>query len=195
MKERWSLVIHAVLLLGGVCAYFKQPDDVVWQFVRGESNVRVWERIWFALAAVALAISLSLRVRLDTQPMESKNEQGRAGPLRIASDFLQALGIGSLLPIAGFILLVLGETTFSVLCYAFENNSGSELAGTAVPRSATTGRGERRESLSRHAGLLCAFLSMVAFSITLSDRLADYLFAGSALIAVLANLRRRRTWY
>lgn len=206
MTERGSLVVYAVLVLGGLCAYLKQPDDVVWHFVQGTSNVRVREHICFAIAAVTLALSLLLRVQIDTQLVESRSEQEDSGSRRIASEFLQAVGIGSLMPLAGFILLVLGQTAFSVLRYSLGKKADDDLAGTdgtppssrhgiqLLTRPAMVGRGERRKLLSRHAGLFCAFVSMVTFSITLSDRLADYLFAGSALIAILANLKRQSVW-
>ena len=101
--------------------------------------------------------------------MESRSEQEHAGPRRIASEFLQAVGITSLMPLAGFILLVLGQTAFSVLRYTFGKKADSELAGTdgtppgsrhgiqSLPRPAMAGRGERRELLSRHPDCFAPF--------------------------------------
>jgi len=84
------------------------------------------------------------------------------------------------MPLAGFILLVSGETTFSLIRHRF-----GKQGACRSPRNGW------REHLSEHAGLCCAFLSMVIFSITLNDRLADFLFAATALISILATLRRK----
>ena len=122
-----------------------------------------------------------LRVQIDNEL--GKSDRRLFKPDRaVAGDFLQAVGIGSLMPLAGFILLIFGETAFSLYRYKFSGKT-EETDGIARP--------PRREILlSRHAGLGCAFVSMLIFSITLSDRLADFLFAGTALVTLLASFRR-----
>lgn len=181
MKERSSLAVHDVILLSAICTYLVEPDDVVWQFIRGASNVRSLEHVCFAIAALILAISLWLRIRVDTQRGDTKSDHGKARHQRIASEFLQAVGIGSLMPLAGFLLLVVGETVLAV----FRSGSKSDRPISQATPDPQSGW---KELLSRDAGLCFAFLSMVIFSITLSDRLAEYLFAGSALVTILTNL-------
>jgi hypothetical protein len=180
IDERCRLLGHSTLLLAAVCTYLKEPDDVVWQFIKAAPDFRVREHLCFALAAAALGGSVGLRVSVDTDIRKSDRIRSSSDPRQIFSDLLQAVGIGSLMPLAGFILLVAGETLFGMVRYK------------KIPYLALEQDASWKDSLSKHIGLCCACLSMVIFSITLNDRLADFLFAASALVTVVAFVLRRK---
>lgn len=187
--------IRAALLLAAVSTYFIEPTNVVWALIGSAPNARVWEHICFGLAAAALGLSIWLRMTNGGERYESGFSDSR--PQRISSDLLQAVGIGSLMPLAGFILLISAELVLAMLRHARAKQVKSRLAQGDTSKqhlvyTVSQPSAGWRESLAEHIGLCCAFVSMVIFSITLSDRLADYLFAGAALIGVVASLLRRR---
>ena len=168
-------MLRIALLLTALATYVVSPDDVVWRFIRGSLHCRTLEHLAFSIAAVLLGIALCLKVRSSTSRVLS--------PAREAlGSLLQAIGIGFLLPLPGFLLFVLGDLSITLL---FRERQPAFLGGPAISQSVTwTG------ALAEHIGLCCAIASMIVFSIVLVDRVADALFTISALISLFASSRR-----
>jgi hypothetical protein len=103
----------------------------------------------------------------------AKNAGG--GSNRFVGDFVYAIGLGSLLPIAGFAVLVAGE--------------GARLLRLAVRGDAPMIESDSgwRRALRREAVKWCLVVSMVVFVITLKDRVADVLVAASFVIGLICN--------
>src|SRR5579862_2553331 len=98
-EYRHQTLLHQLIVFAGVFTYLIDPDDIVWRFVRDTSAPRLWERLLFILAAILIAIGaiLCTRARRLRRPH-------RLGEL------FYAIGLASLLPIAGFLILVAGES-------------------------------------------------------------------------------------
>jgi hypothetical protein len=187
--NRLSLIIRAAALTVGLSTYLISPDDVVWRFIKTVPNARVLEHAVFVIAAVILGFALLLKVKASAH-LENQGSHGPSRITAIVADLLQAIGIGSLLPLPGFLLLVLCDVAASLLLYS--RNSIAEDPGT----ERSSGRAGRplqafrwRDALAAHLGLCLAFLSMAIFSATLIDRVADVLFGMTALVSVAANAR------
>ncbi|MGB8539985.1 MAG: hypothetical protein WCD57_26410, partial [Acidobacteriaceae bacterium] len=121
-------------------------------------------------------------------------------------NLLRALGIGSLLPLAGLLLLVSGELIISVLLHRYEIHVGmgsgtTTLKGTSnatepsivISGSSATATAPWKISLGRNIGLWCACISMIIFSILLIDRVADVLFGITGSASLVTYLRRNRS--
>lgn len=179
-----SFLTRLALLVAGAATYFFSPDDVVWRFIRTRPHARILEHGIFGAAAAILGIALLLRI--EARGRQESHDSSHAGAA--VASLLQSAGIGSLLPLPGFLLLVIGDLAVSLL---LDRRSGEGPAVGAA--SGTAGKGRPgfwwRGGLAANIGLLCAFISMVIFSVTLRDRLADVLFALSALVSVAASLR------
>ena len=188
-RDRLGLIVRAALLLVGLSTYLISPDDVVWRFIRAAPHSRVLEHAVFGTAAAILGFALLLKVKVSVQ---SENEDGH-GPFRITStvaSLLQAIGIGSLLPLPGFLLLVLGDAVASLLLGGRHSTAENPRAGRDFRPARSFLQGSRWSSaLATHTGLCFAFLSMAIFSVVLIDRVADVLFAMTALASVAANWR------
>ena len=178
--SRLSVILRAALLLLGVSTYLISRDDVVWHFIKASPHARVLEHVFFGLATALLGLALLLKV-ISSAHQEDPESRDRSRITAIVANFLQAIGIGSLLPLPGFLLLTLGDLAISLLLDsrqpiaegpAIEPLHGSRWAG----------------ALARHIGLCLAFFSMAVFSIVLIDRVADVLFAITALISIAAKL-------
>jgi hypothetical protein len=165
--NRRSSIIRAAALTAGLCAYLISPDDVVWRFIKTSPNAHALEHAAFALAAAVLGLALLLKVKAAHSRIAA-----------VAASLLQAIGIGSLLPLPGFLLLVLSDVAASLFLYG--GNSIAE-AGKTLPAF------RWKDALASHFALCLAFLSMAIFSATLIDRLADVLFGITAVVSIAAN--------
>jgi len=188
--NRWGLIVRAALLLAGLSTYLISPDDVVWRFIRTAPHARALEHALFGIAAAILGFALFLKVKASAHP-ENRDSHGPSRITGTIVSILQAIGIGSLLPLPGFLLLVLGDVVASLLLYGRHSaaedprseGEDSRRAGGPLPAF------RWRDALATHLGLCCAFLSMAIFSVVLIDRVADVLFAMTAFVSVAANSR------
>ena len=187
--NRLSLIVHAALLLVSVSTYLISRDDVVWRFIKTAPHPRVLEHALFGVAAAMLGFALLLKVKASANP-ENQHSYGRSRITATGASLLQAIGIGSLLPLPGFLLLVLGDTAATLLLYGRH----SIAEGPGAERDSHRDRSPLQASrwgnaLATHMGLCSAFLSMAIFSVVLIDRVADLLFAMTALVSIAANSR------
>ena len=188
--NRLSSIVRAALLLVGVSTYLIFPDDVVWRFIKTAPHARVLEHALFGVAAAILGFALLLKVKASAHP-ENQHSRGRSRITVTVASLLQAIGIGSLLPLPGFLLLVLGDVAASLLLYGRHSTAedprseGEDSRRAPGPLQAF----RWRDALATHLGLCCAFLSMAIFSVVLIDRVADALFAMTSLVSIAANCR------
>jgi len=185
-----GLIVRAALLLAGLSTYLISPDDVVWRFIRTAPHARALEHALFGIAAAILGFALFLKVKASAHP-ENRDSHGPSRTTGTIVSILQAIGVGSLLPLPGFLLLVLGDVVASLFLYGRHSTAEDPRSEGEDSRRA---RGPLqafrwRDALATHLGLCCAFLSMAIFSIVLIDRVADVLFAMTAFVSVAANSR------
>ena len=174
-RDNLPSMLRPTLFLASLATYFASPEDVVWRFIKLNPDARRIEHFAFGIAATLLGVALVLKVQASV----SRDPPGTRTTI---ANVLQAIGIGSLLPLPGFLLFVLGDLGISLL----PTKRRSTLSRQPLGAQTASWRG----ALVEHIGLCCAFVSMIVFSAALIDRLADALFATSALIALLAGARR-----
>jgi hypothetical protein len=187
--DRWGLTVRAVLLLVCLSTYLISRDDVVWRFIRTAPHARALEHALFGIAAAILGFALLLKVKGGVH-VENQDGRGSSRVTATIASVLQAIGIGSLLPLPGFLLLVLGNLAVSLLLDGKHSNAedlGVEWDSRGARRPFQSPRW--RDALATHLGLCFAFLSMVIFSVVLVDKVADVLFAVTALASIAANSR------
>ena len=188
--NRLGLIVRAALLLVGLSTYLISPDDVVWRFIRSAPHARALEHALFGIATVILGFALLLKVKASAHP-KNRDSHGPSHITAAIASILRAIGIGSLLPFSGFLLLVLGDVVASLLLYGRHSTAEDPRSEGEDSRRAC-GRLQAfrwRDALATHSGLCCAFLSMAVFSVVLIDRVADVLFAMTALVSVAGNSR------
>jgi hypothetical protein len=188
--NRLHWIVRAALLLAGLSTYLISRDDVVWHFIKTALHPRVWEHSLFGLAAALLGVALLLKVSESVHP----KSQDRSRITAAVASFLEAIGIGSLLPLPGFLVLALGDLGTSLLLdrrqwMAEDPRTERDLDRAGHPLHAS----RWGIAFTAHIALCCAFLSMAVFSVLLIDRVADVLFAVTALVSIAANLRPFRT--
>jgi hypothetical protein len=182
------MIVRTALLVVGLSTYLISPDDVVWRFIGTSPHARALEHALFGIAAAILGFALLLKVKASAHPQN----QDSLGSSRITAvaNLLQAIGIGSLLPLPGFLLVVLGDVAASLFLYGSHSTAEDPRAELEPRRVSGPLRAFRwRNALATHVGLCFAFLSMAIFSVVLIDRVADALFAMTALVSIAANCR------
>jgi hypothetical protein len=188
--NRLSLIVRAALLVVSLSTYLIFRDDVVWHFIKSGPRPRLLEHVSFGIAAGILGFALFLKVKASAHP-EIQSSHGSSRIIATVASLLWAIGIGSLLPLPGFLLLVLGDLAISLLLdqrHSTTEKPMSEEEGSRRARGPLQAS-RWRDALSTHIGLCCAFLSMAIFSVVLTDRIADMLFAITALVSVAAYSR------
>jgi hypothetical protein len=110
--------------------------------------------------------------------------------MAIVANLLEAIGIGSLLPLPGFLVLVVGDVATSLFFHRKHASFGDSGAERVLPRTISPSRAFRwSDALATHLGLCFAFVAMIIFSVVLIDRVADVLFGITALVSMAANAR------
>jgi hypothetical protein len=173
-EYRHQTLTHQFIVLAAFLTYLIDPDDIVWRLVRDTSTPHLWERVLFILATILIAAGAALSTWAHTVRVVSVRLRIRPCYL---GELVYAVGLGSLLPLPGFVILVAGESLriFRLIRREQDQSHPPPVIGW--------GRAFRKEAVK-----WAIFLSMIAFVITLKDRVADVLVALSFLIGLLLNL-------
>jgi hypothetical protein len=185
---RHPFLVHGVLVLVCWSAYGFDRVDVVWRFIRDSGHAQTLEHYSFALAALLIGLGIWLGAWPSGRGANLAFRNPNAIRRRSLGEILHAIGIASLLPVAGALLLILGESIRSTLyarwkIHAFTRQSGSS-ANPSLPAASSLSL----RFFARYVSGICAFLSMLIFSITLRDHQADALFATTAVVFVVSRL-------
>jgi hypothetical protein len=183
---RHPFLIQSILVTFCWLSYLFDREDVVWRFIKGSPNSRLLEHLAFGLAAVCIACGILLGA-WPSGNREVAGQTPRSIRRRSLGEIFHAIGIASLLPVSGSIAFVCAESLRSIH-YArlrIDASTSSPFAQAAAPSQ--DGNHPIRRIFLRHIAGICAFLSMLAFSITLSDRVADALFAATGLVFIVTR--------
>jgi hypothetical protein len=174
-EVRHQQLLHRLLVLAAFLTYLIDRDDIVWRFIRSTpGEVRMLERSIFAAVTILFVIAALLCTRSRMRPA---SEPGRKAAF--VGEFLYAVALGSLAPLAGFLILVAGEA-LRISRLALRDDTARKMP-VSLPAAL------RQESLKWG---LC--LTLVVFTITLTDRLAEILAGLSVLVWLTLNALRRR---
>lgn len=168
---RHPVVLHQVIVGLAFGTYVFQRDDVVWQVVRnaGAPLDVTLERAAFGVATLLVGMSAVLCTWYQRH--------------RSLGELLYAVGLGSLAPISGFMILVGGE---ALRIYRLRARDRALAQNPATPESMSASQleGGWRSSFAKW-GILA---TLMVFTITLQDRLAEILAGLVFLAAIAANL-------
>jgi hypothetical protein len=200
-EDRHPVLVHQLLLLVSVLTYLTDPEDVVWRYIKHTSDARMLEHLCFVAAAVALGAGAWLCTWATAKGLSAESTDPGPSRMRDTGEILHAIGIGSLLPLAGFLVLVCGETIRigrreilrTHTAQQCDVSTGEWQEGKVAKlqifpsHSLPTRSSAWRQAARIYIGAWFAFLSMIVFSATLLDRLAEILFAATLLVSLLAH--------
>jgi hypothetical protein len=197
-EYRHQTLVHQFIVAAAFLAYFVDREDIVWRFVKESSAPRGFERFFFTVATVFIVVvaAICTLARVYRRPesatgMESYRHLHR---LRYFGDLLYAIGLASLAPLWGFIILVAGEILRIFRLIRREDPRAQNflqhpLSTTSplLPPAAQEFHSRLGKAFRQETVKWGLFLTMVVFVITLKDRLAEVLAAASFLIGLLLN--------
>ena len=197
-EDRHQTLLHQFLVAAAFLTYMIDRDDVVWRFVKDSTASRELERSLFIVATLFIAFGAGV----CTWARAYRRPEGtiRVGLYRYLrhprhlGDLSYAIGLGSLFPLCGFVLLVLGEALRVLRLIRLHDERTQNLqqgpAPVAPPPSYPVAK-ERdsgwRNAFRKEAVKWGLLLTMIIFVITLKDRLAEILATFSFLIGLLLN--------
>jgi hypothetical protein len=176
LEYRYPLAFHLALVAAAFLTYLFDPVDVVWRFVGGSASPRLLERTAFGVATVVMLAGAALCTRAWTSGAHRARHLG---------SFLFIIGIATLAPLAGFILLVVGE---GLRILRLEARERLEISRGNAPVPARLRLWP--DAVIREAMKWLLVLTMVVFVATTSDRAAEYLAAGSVVLGTAI-----RAWF
>jgi hypothetical protein len=179
-------LIHGLVLLFGWDTYLLDRDDVLWRFIRHSPQSRLLEHLSFGGAAAAMGIGILLGCWRTDRDYRAEGWTQGVIRRRCAGEILHGIGLATLVPVAGFVLIVCGETIRSLRYARLKVRIAREHGGGVpggIPITAPPGPAWKWLVLSQ-AGMWCAFVSMVIFTIILIDHAADRMFGITMLVSI-----------
>lgn len=101
-EYRHPTLAHQLIVGAAFLTYLFQPDDIVWWFVEDRPSPHTLERTFFIVATLLIGVGAAICTRSRVLPGQKRQRYS-------FGEFLYAIGLGSLAPISGFVVLVVGE--------------------------------------------------------------------------------------
>jgi small-conductance mechanosensitive channel len=165
-EYRHQTLIHQLIVGAAFLTYLLDRNDVVWRFVKDTAVPHQLERLAFIIATLLIAVGAAICTWAGVY---------RRSQQRYLGDVFYSIGLASLMPLAGFVILVAGDV-LRVLRLSLRAGDHTEEIHRAWRRAF------RQEAVKW--GML---LTMIVFVITLVDRHAEILAAASFLVGTLLN--------
>lgn len=197
---RHQRLIHQFIVAAAFLTYLFRRDDIVWQYVKNTTAPHELERALFLIATLWIAAGAAIATlarAFGNPPRTADDEPYRyLRESRYLGDLIYSVGLASLAPLSGFLILVIGEALRIFRLMQREDAASQYLRQRSlciVCLLADTRRRERRpawrEAFRQEAVKWGLLITMIVFVITLKDRLAEILAATSFLIGLLLNTR------
>lgn len=200
-ERRHQMLIHLLIVGAAWSTYVIEKDDVVWRFIKDHgAAARPLEHLSFLAATLLIGLGAYIctwaDVRLITgrrttqtrEEVRDPSSSRRKDVLRLHyfEEAVYALGFASLLPLAGFIILILGE-----LIRLGRLSLSYQVSPENSPHLRVVGGANWAAAIRLEFLKWGIFVSMVVFTITLIDRHADVLIAATFLLWIFIDWRSR----
>ncbi len=208
-EQRHGTPLRELIVAAAFSTYLVDRDDIVWRFVRASEASRRWERLFFLLGTILILFGAALCTwaRANKIAAGPDGSNVREGPYRFIrypghlGDMLFTIGIASLAPLSGALLLVAGEALrlFRLILRGEWLNRDAAQRGSSprgseprslwlVPDQSSIRTPNWGQAFRREAVRWGIFITMVVFTATLIDRLAEVMAGVCLLAAALLNL-------
>lgn len=198
---RDQTLLHLVVVGAAFATYLADPVDIVWAVVEHRPDARLLEHLCFASATVLIGAGAWLRtsafasepIRLENSESRENNERGEGSkrglglrPSGYIGSVLFSVGVASLAPLPGAVILVLGESVLALRLILLERTfSGDRDASAESPSSWV---GAVREESAKWG----IFVTMIVFTWLLIDRVAEFMAIASLIVWAVLNYRAFR---
>jgi hypothetical protein len=179
-EYRHQTLLHLVVVGLAFLTYTIQPDDIVWALVKNHTTARTLERLVFGTGTIMIvsAVALQTWVAAYQRPDVAKSLPAFDLPYYFGR-LLFAFGIGQLAPALGTTILLAGEIFLVLRLQARNRNSEFSLQKFAANWKAAFRKESSKWGLA---------VTMIVFTLTLKDRVAEILAVASFLLWVALNM-------
>lgn len=195
-EYRHQTLVHQLIVGAAFLTYLIDREDVVWRFVKDSATPHGRERLIFIIATllIALGAAICTQARAHGRPKRSVGTEPHifSSHPRYLGELCYAIGLGSLVPLAGFVVLVGGEAlcVFRLIRREAQNSLEPPLSAPrslALPGAEETNPSWRRAF--RHEAVKWGILiTMIVFVITLKDGYAEFLAVATFLVGTSFNV-------
>lgn len=189
---RHQALLHLLVVTAAFLTYFIQRDDIVWAGIKDSPQNRLLERSLFALATLLIGAGAGIcsweRMHPKFSVVGSSATHGSVEVYsylsypRYAGSLLYSVGLGSLAPPLGFVILVAGEALLG-----FRLLRARGVFKLAEPSSLPQSASGWGLAIRREAGKWGLFVTMIVFTILLVDRVAEILAVASLFVWLVLN--------
>ena len=182
-EYRHQTLVHQLIVGAAFLTYLIDREDVVWRFVKDSPTPHRAERLIFIIATLLIALGAAICTRARAHGTSHT---------RYLGELCYAIGVGSLVPLAGFVVLVGGEAlrVFRLIRPDRQNSLEPPLSAPrslALPGAEEPNPGWRKAF--RHEAVKWGILiTMIVFVITLKDGYAEFLVVASFLVGTSFNV-------
>lgn len=192
LEYRHQTLFHLLLVGVAVLTYLCYPVDLVWALVRSHANNASLERVVFGVGALLLLGSAVLETWAKARPglLARSNRlvlhgrvQNQVARTSLYARILLVLAVGLLLPWAGTVVLLAGETILIARLFFWNEESAAGRQFRSLSSAGSWGSGFR--AAAPRWGLAA---SMILFAWTLQDRIAEVGAACSMVLWLALNV-------
>jgi hypothetical protein len=199
-EYRHQKLVHQFIVAAAFLTYLIDRDDVVWRFVKDSAAPQELERALFTVATLFIVVGAGICTWAlgHHRPESTTGVEPHRFPRypRFLGEFLYSIGLGSLAPLSGFVILVGGEALRLFRLIRRVDDHGQQVqphpSTAPIPLASATAKETNSrwgKASQQEAAKWGIFLTMIIFVITLKDRLAEILAATSFLVGLLLNAR------
>lgn len=206
-EYRHQTLLHLLVVGLAFLAYAFQRDDIVWVLVKHHTIYRtLLERIVFGIGALEVLCSAALETwaraygfsaaEVEVASPARDETYRRLEHLIYVGRLLFASGIGLLAPISGTVILLVGEVSLVARLFVRNSNTTNLQAldrdrifpalHRLLPAQGLSAKW--KYALRKEASKWGLAITMIAFTLTLRDRLAEILAGASFLLWLALNL-------
>ena len=106
-------LLHQFLVVAAFLTYLIDRDDIVWRFAKDNAAPHSVERLVFIVATLFAGAGAGIctwaRASVPTAPAEGVERPRLLNRARYLGEWCYAVGLASLVPLSGFVILVGGE--------------------------------------------------------------------------------------
>lgn len=192
------ILIHQAIVAAAFATYLADPEDIVWRFIKHSPNSRLLEHVIFLLATIFIGAGALLCTTAHASRGNSTAGTAKFSPFIFPSrdsldagyfgEWIFAVGLASLAPIWGAVLLVAGEG-LRLLRLARRDRSEFQSAHlNPASDQRTSPPPQWPHAFRLQAAKWGIFITMILFSIMLTDRLAEIMALVSVTAWMILNL-------
>jgi hypothetical protein len=200
-EYRHQTLLHLLVVGCAFLMYIIQRDDVVWFAVKHHVSYRAFlERLVFGAGALIILVSAILQTWAFALHFGSGAETSavayRYRKIPSAVYFgrlLFTVGLGQLAPVCGTVVLLTGESI--LVLRLLRRNSENIVADFISSRKHFSNQGfglNWKEAFRKQASQWGLAVTMIVFTVTLQDRVAEMLAGASVLLWAVLNMRRSK---